>query len=343
MCVLAISKGLITKMSSIRLAFSCGTWRPTEEQWVLASRCLQPEEKLRVGRFVFQKDAKSAIAGRLLIRKTLSEYLHIPYNELKLSRTEKGKPFVTNDLADDSHLGFYFNVSHQGNYAVLAAESHMQVGVDVMQIELRSAGNGEKFLETMVRQFTSSEWAIIKEPAHLNDRLARFYRFWCLKESYVKALGVGVGFDLQRISFTPHTLQLRQGHVARDTHISVDGIAQPEWTFEETMLDQDHIAAVALSTGKNVSAQQNDTCTHIQNSEETSSQNRANTDTNPNDTCEEGTSDCSSKHSNVSDNGDYLYRMLSFSELTAGAVPMSEPDHAYWTCFDNKMERPGLR
>ena len=28
------------------------------------------------------------------------------------------------------------------------------------------------------------------------------FRFWALKEAFVKAIGVGIGFDLQRVSFT---------------------------------------------------------------------------------------------------------------------------------------------
>lgn len=72
-------------------------------------------------------------AGRLLLRKVVADILKIPYSEIQLSRTEKGKPYLeggSRNLPD-----FSFNVSHQGSYAVLAAETGHPVGVDVMQIE----------------------------------------------------------------------------------------------------------------------------------------------------------------------------------------------------------------
>ena len=45
----------------LRWAFGFGTWRPTREQWVTAIKSIQPEEKERIARFVFKKDAKSSL------------------------------------------------------------------------------------------------------------------------------------------------------------------------------------------------------------------------------------------------------------------------------------------
>ena len=69
------------------------------------------------------------------MRKVICQCLGIPYNEIKLARTEKGKPYLTNPPADNKLENFNFNVSHQGNYAILAAEPLHDVGVDVMQVE----------------------------------------------------------------------------------------------------------------------------------------------------------------------------------------------------------------
>ncbi len=60
--------------------------------------------------------------------------LKIPYNKIKLERTERGKPFLANTV-ESPFPNFNFNVSHQGQYAVLAAEPEYQVGIDVMQVE----------------------------------------------------------------------------------------------------------------------------------------------------------------------------------------------------------------
>ena len=89
----------------------------------------------------------------------------------------------------------------------------IRVGVDVMRsIDARQSGNLPEFFRLMRRQFTPDEWQDIRsakgcprigegKEAAERDQLRTFYRFWCLKESFVKAEGSGLGWDLQRLSF----------------------------------------------------------------------------------------------------------------------------------------------
>jgi hypothetical protein len=57
-------------------------------------------------------------------------------------------------------------------------------------------------------QFTAKEVAFMKDapadpssPSGTAPQLKRFYRMWCLKESIVKALGVGIDFNLKSFEF----------------------------------------------------------------------------------------------------------------------------------------------
>ena len=50
-------------MGSVRWAFRCGSWKPSRSEWLQAARCVQPEEKERIGQFMFTKDAKSAMVS----------------------------------------------------------------------------------------------------------------------------------------------------------------------------------------------------------------------------------------------------------------------------------------
>lgn len=52
---------LVPAMEGVRWAFSCGTWLPSRAEWLLAVRSIQPEEKERIGQFVFARDAKAAM------------------------------------------------------------------------------------------------------------------------------------------------------------------------------------------------------------------------------------------------------------------------------------------
>lgn len=52
---------VLPSMEGVRWAFSCGTWLPSRAEWLLAVRSIQPEEKERIGQFVFARDAKAAM------------------------------------------------------------------------------------------------------------------------------------------------------------------------------------------------------------------------------------------------------------------------------------------
>ncbi|XP_067145977.1 L-aminoadipate-semialdehyde dehydrogenase-phosphopantetheinyl transferase isoform X1 [Apteryx mantelli] len=287
-------------MGSVRWAFPCAAWRPRREEWLLAARLVQPEEKDRIGQFVFARDAKAALAGRLLIRKLIAEKLHIPWNEICLQRTSKGKPFLANNMSSTCS-NYNFNVSHQGDYAVLAAEPELQVGIDIMKTSLPGSSSIPNFFRIMKRQFTEAEWGVIKSMNNEWMQLDMFYRHWALKESFLKAIGVGIGFNLQRIEFNVSPLQLEIGKVYQETKLLLDG-DEEEWTFEETRLDDNHHVAVAL--GKQEEYRQNHS--HVYSME--SNQPR--------------------------------FMLLTFEDLVAFGIPITPEDSAYWDNFCSKQEGP---
>lgn len=69
-----------------------------------------------------------------MIRKLIAEKMKIPWNEIQLKRTIKGKPFLVNPVLNIIP-NLNFNISHQGDYTVLAAEPILQVGVDIMKTD----------------------------------------------------------------------------------------------------------------------------------------------------------------------------------------------------------------
>lgn len=292
-------------MGSVRWAFGCGAWTPGRAQWLLAARCVQPEEKLRIGQFVFTRDAKAAMAGRLMIRKLIAEKLKIPWDEIVLQRTVKGKPFLANDVCS-TFPNFSFNVSHQGDYAVLAAEHSLQVGIDVMKTDFPGSGSVEEFFRIMKRQFTETEWKSIKCLDSVWTQLDTFYRHWALKESFIKAIGIGVGFNLQRIEFHPSPLQMEIGKVYKETKMLLDGEEEEGWIFEETMLDDRHHVAIAIEK--------------------------------PNGFGEKHSHRISGGAADQVQTAQFTF--LTFEELVASAVPLLPEDPAFWDSFISKQETP---
>uniref|UniRef100_A0A3Q4B9L6 L-aminoadipate-semialdehyde dehydrogenase-phosphopantetheinyl transferase n=1 Tax=Mola mola TaxID=94237 RepID=A0A3Q4B9L6_MOLML len=234
-------------MGSIRWAFRCGSWTPSRSEWLFAARCIQREEKDRIGQFVFAKDAKSAMAGRLLLRRFVCERMGVPWSEIRLERSPRGKPYlaVSSDSVPEPPA-WSFNLSHHGDYAVLAAEQGLQVGVDVMKTTMPGSSSVQEFFRIMSRQFTVHEWSTIQSAGSEDQQLAAFYRHWALKESFIKAIGTGLGFNLQRVEFHLSSELVTPGRVLHQTKMLLDEEEEEDWTFEESLLDADHHVAVAL-------------------------------------------------------------------------------------------------
>ena len=67
----------------------------------------------------------------------------------------------------------------------------------------------------------------------------------CLKESYVKALGIGIGFEVKRLDFTLKTNLPTDCDPVTTTTLQVDGKPADNWVFQESFRDN-HCIAVAI-------------------------------------------------------------------------------------------------
>merc|ERR1711874_938751 len=115
-------------------------------EWMQCLSFIQKEEKERIGKFVFKKDAKSSMAGRLMLRKLASDKLGLSWVSAEFSRTEKGRPFLRNKLTGEL-CNVDFNISHQGDWVVLAAELDAKVGIDIMKLEYAGGKNVQDFFQ----------------------------------------------------------------------------------------------------------------------------------------------------------------------------------------------------
>lgn len=219
-----------TMMASnrVRWVFDCSNWFPSENDWSKASRSIQLEEKERIGRFVFKRDAKRSIIGQLMIRKFLSEATQLSWSQIKTKRDQNNKPIVEG-------FNLNFNVSHDGNLVVLAGEVNIPVGVDIMRNCYTGGKSLNEFFRLMHRNFHTDEWAYINEGNDVK-KTNSFFRLWCLKESYVKATGTGLTIDLKNLCFVPKSV-LKKDVILNDTELFIDGCLMSNWSFHELLYD----------------------------------------------------------------------------------------------------------
>lgn len=245
-----------------RWFFNVKRWKPSREEWLNLTTYVEANELDRCYSYNYQDDCKFSLVGRAMIRKFVSENLNRKSNEPILVRSAHERPEIDSrykqKLGKDWPGMLDFNISHSGEHCVLAgfysSESHQtsSVGVDVCKVVAKKGKELEDFLALMKRrEFTKNEWSTVEEAKSDRQKCINFTRLWCLKESYVKANGLGIGgFKLSRIDFQCDTQTHSRGlEPLRDQLISsttalLDGQVDESWTFLEGSLDDEHLVAV---------------------------------------------------------------------------------------------------
>ncbi|XP_060652610.1 L-aminoadipate-semialdehyde dehydrogenase-phosphopantetheinyl transferase [Drosophila nasuta] len=239
-----------------RWAFDLSTWTPTLPQLTHAVAAIQIEERTRLMKFHFIDDFLSSLIGRLLMRKFVSTCTNEPYHQVHFERDVRGKPcWVPSKSAKDNSSTLSFNVSHQGSLVLLAGirgsrdDAEFGIGTDVMKIEYSGGKPLAEFFRLMQSKFSPQEWSYIGRPQHTEGaQLKAFMRHWCLKEAYVKELGVGITVDLEKISFavdTTHPLEEAVSPLCATT-LRCNGTPMTQWHFEEHLIAHKYCAAIAF-------------------------------------------------------------------------------------------------
>ena len=200
---------------------------------------IQSEEKERIEKFSYRDDMISSLIGRLFLRGFAVQTLGQNNHKVRLTRTDRGKPVLEVDS------GWDYNLSHAGDWVVFGAGESCQVGLDVMRTTDSRIDRLEDFFRIMDRQFTQDEWTYIRgERKNEEEQLARFFRNWTLKESYVKAIGTGLNVDLRSLNFIIVENLPPTGASISTTKLENCGELS-SWRFEESILNGDHVVCFA--------------------------------------------------------------------------------------------------
>ena len=179
----------------------------TSEQADSIRRWLPEDELTKVSRYIqlSAKDKGLMVRGflrgilSLLAKEACSNAGSFSPAEWRFEYGKKGKPKLVSEQQAQS--GLLFNISHSGDWLVVAVmrktEHHKinELGVDIERC--RQTTNIYPILN---HYFTLEESeALLALP---NDKQReRFFDLWALKESYIKAKGLGLALSLKSFSF----------------------------------------------------------------------------------------------------------------------------------------------
>lgn len=190
---------------------------------------LRPAEFTRYERFRQDADRDMFLVGRVMARAIVADALRTTPGGWPWREGPRGRPEVD---ADDCPISF--NLAHSGGRVVCALSWLGAVGVDVEDRERASLDRG-----LVARCCDATEAADVD--AHGDRWRDRFLQYWTLKESYLKAVGLGISVHLPDVRFrlTDGVCPAFQGELAG---------ADAGWTFDLTAIGDRYYVAVAAST-----------------------------------------------------------------------------------------------
>jgi 4'-phosphopantetheinyl transferase len=197
-------------------------------------RLLTPDEAERYRRFHFERHRNLFLITRVLVRTTLSRYADVAPEDWRFSTNAHGKPFVSGPRAVPE---LSFNLSNTDGLVACLIGPGLDVGVDVENTE--RSGETVTIAEHF---FAASEVTSLRAlPEELQRE--RFFAYWTLKESYIKARGLGLAIPLDQFAFL---LDAPSIAISFDARLNDDPKA---WQFARFRRPGPHALALAVKRG----------------------------------------------------------------------------------------------
>jgi 4'-phosphopantetheinyl transferase len=205
---------------------------------VLAARwraVMTADEAAQHARFLFAKDRHRYLVTRALVRDVLSRYAAVEPHAWRFRSDAWGKPHVVDPPAPVDR--FAFNITHTDGLVAVGVTRDRALGIDA-ECMRRDAP-----VAIAERYFSAAESRALRRLPAAAQAL-RFWELWTLKESYIKARGLGLSIPLDRFGFDLDG----PGAVALSFAPGFDDVAG-RWRFVQLRPSADHLLAVCIERG----------------------------------------------------------------------------------------------
>lgn len=200
---------------------------------------MNEEEKVRQQRFHFERHQHQYLITRALVRTVLSRYASISPADWQFQKNDWGRPEIKDNSCE---VPLKFNLSHTDGLIVCAVSLGYEIGVD-----LENRSRREVNLKIADRYFAPDEVAELRSLPE-SQQMDRFFDYWTLKESYIKACGKGLAIPLNQFCFDLG----RPGEIAISFDNALDD-SPKQWKFYRFNPTSEHWAALAVQCGSNLS------------------------------------------------------------------------------------------
>ncbi len=146
------------------------------------------ERRTKAARYHDVYDRIRCLAAGWLVRYAAEQVLGI--SGVNVSHMPGGRPFLPQ--APD----IFLSISHSGSWVVCAFHLTGPVGADVERMFPITSEMAELFM-------SPKELSAFKQCTDEMERSGFFLRYWCLKESWLKAVGAGMSREPSSVSILP--------------------------------------------------------------------------------------------------------------------------------------------
>jgi 4'-phosphopantetheinyl transferase len=193
---------------------------------------LSTDEQERAGLFRFAHDRHRYIVGRGRLRQLVGHYLALPPAHVTFAYTEYGKPYLP---PQPGQSDLRFNVTHSQQFALLAFAWGRRLGVDIEVIRPSSD------LGDLVGRFFAPAEVTAWEAVPQQQQVEAFFCGWTRKEAFIKAIGEGLSYPLDRFMVSLHPTE-----PARLLAIAGNPAAAQKWEMASLRPFPQTIAAIVV-------------------------------------------------------------------------------------------------
>lgn len=196
---------------------------------------LTDEDRGLMSRLFYIRHRHQFLVTRALLRSCLSRYSKVEPNEWQFDKNTYGKP----EISFPENAGpVRFNISHCDGLVMCGVTRKHDIGVDVEDAKRSTNAS----FESLSSYFSATETAdMARLPA--DQQKHRFFDYWTLKESYIKARGMGLAIPLAQFSFRFAGDRLD----SFETHPDLNDDATA-WQFWRISRDERYRVAVAVNS-----------------------------------------------------------------------------------------------
>lgn len=194
--------------SSIKLYFCPLLPASLDDNVAMTIRGWLPQDEInKVDRYIQPSAQVQGLMVRGYLRSILSQHGTLKPNEWQFEYGEKGKPRLT--AAQFERTGIDFNLSHSGDWLLVAIiQQPLQQGMLSLElgVDIERCRASTKIHSILNHYFSEPETtALLALPQELQRD--RFFDLWALKESYIKAKGLGLALSLKSFGFDLSVMQ----------------------------------------------------------------------------------------------------------------------------------------